>query len=97
MKNVSINTLATKGRLRRISILYWMRGGNILSKDKEKAEVVNAFFASVFNYKTSCSQGTQPTELEDGDWEQNEAPIIQGKMVSNLLHHLDTHKSMGQC
>ena len=25
-KNVSINTLATKGELRRISILYWMRG-----------------------------------------------------------------------
>ncbi|KFV89305.1 hypothetical protein N327_11045, partial [Fulmarus glacialis] len=22
-------------------------------------------------------------------------PIIQGEMVSNLLHHLDTHKSMG--
>ncbi|KAK4832759.1 hypothetical protein QYF61_025288 [Mycteria americana] len=25
----------------------------------------------------------------------NEAPIIQGEMVSDLLHHLDTHKSMG--
>ncbi|KFQ85035.1 hypothetical protein N337_05384, partial [Phoenicopterus ruber ruber] len=24
-----------------------------------------------------------------------EAPIIQGEMVSDLLHHLDTHKSMG--
>ncbi|KFO07792.1 hypothetical protein N312_13130, partial [Balearica regulorum gibbericeps] len=22
-------------------------------------------------------------------------PIIQGEMVSNLLHHLDTHKSIG--
>ncbi|KFQ80676.1 hypothetical protein N337_11774, partial [Phoenicopterus ruber ruber] len=36
---------------------------------------------------------TQPPELEEG--EQNEAPIIQGEMVSDLLHHLDTHKSMG--
>ncbi|KFP67443.1 hypothetical protein N322_10156, partial [Cariama cristata] len=30
-----------------------------------------------------------------GDGEQNEAPIIQGEMVSDLLHHLDIHKSMG--
>ncbi|GAB0206375.1 mitochondrial enolase superfamily member 1 [Grus japonensis] len=72
-----------------------MQGGNIVTKDEEKAEVLNAFFASVFNSKTSSSPGTQPRELEDRDGEQNEAPKIQGEMVSNLLHHLDTHKSMG--
>ncbi|KAK4818760.1 hypothetical protein QYF61_018932 [Mycteria americana] len=56
---------------------------------------LNAFFALVFNSKTSCSWGTQPPELGDRDREQNEAPIIQGKMVSDLLHHVDTHRSMG--
>jgi len=32
--------------------------------------------------------------LEDRDRKQNEASVIQGEMVSDLLHYLDTHKSM---
>ncbi|KFV56407.1 hypothetical protein N328_02995, partial [Gavia stellata] len=38
---------------------------------------------------------TQPPEMEGRDREQNEAPTIQGEKVSDLLHHLDTQKSMG--
>ncbi|KAK4832424.1 hypothetical protein QYF61_023103 [Mycteria americana] len=71
------------------------RGGNTVTKDEEKAEVLNAFFASVFNSRTNCSLVTQPPELEDRDGDQNGAPIIQGEMVSDLLHHLDAYKSMG--
>ncbi|GAB0207364.1 mitochondrial enolase superfamily member 1, partial [Grus japonensis] len=40
-------------------------------------------------------QGIQPPELEDRDREQNEPTIIQEEAVNDLLHHLDTHKSMG--
>ncbi|GAB0190115.1 hypothetical protein GRJ2_001476800 [Grus japonensis] len=65
------------------------------TKDGEKAEVLKAFFASVFNSQTSCPQGIQPPELEDRDREQNKPPIIQEEAVNNLLCHLDTHKSMG--
>ena len=70
--------------------------GNIVTEDEGKAEVLNACLASVFNGKTCCSWGTQPPELEDKDGDQNEAPIIQGEMIIDLLHHLDTHKSVGQ-
>ncbi|KAK4819089.1 hypothetical protein QYF61_025348 [Mycteria americana] len=70
-------------------------GGNTVTKDEEKAEVLNAFFTSVFNSRANCSLGTQPLELEDRDGDQNGAPVIQGEMVSDLLHHLDTHKSTG--
>ncbi|KAK4829261.1 hypothetical protein QYF61_002653 [Mycteria americana] len=57
-------------------------GGNTVTKDEERL-------------RANCSLRTQPLELEDRDGDQNGAPIIQGEMVSDLLHHLDTHKSMG--
>ncbi|KAK4832281.1 LOW QUALITY PROTEIN: hypothetical protein QYF61_021680 [Mycteria americana] len=70
-------------------------GGNIATKHEEKAEVLNAFFISVFNSQTSYPLGIQPPELEDRDGQQNKTPIIQEEAVNDLLCHLDTHKSMG--
>ena len=67
----------------------------MVTKDQDKAEVLSAFFASVFNSKTSCSLGTQPFVLEDRDVEQNRPCIIHDEAILDLLQKLDTHKSMG--
>ncbi|KAK4826106.1 LOW QUALITY PROTEIN: hypothetical protein QYF61_005244 [Mycteria americana] len=69
-------------------------GENIVTKDEEKRlrYLMPSLPQSLI---TSCSLGTQPSELEDRDGEQSEAPIIQGETVNDLLHHLDIHKSMG--
>lgn len=64
-----------------LSLDIW---GKIMTKDEEKTEVLNVFFPSVFNSKTSCSVGTQTPEPEDKDRE----------MVSDVLHYLGRHKSM---
>jgi len=59
--------------------------GNIANKDEEKVEVLNAFFASVFNSQTGYSQGSQPPVLEDREGEQNKPPITQEEAVNDLL------------
>ena len=66
-----------------------------MTKDQDKVEVLNAFFASVFNSKTCYSLGTQPHALVDRDGEQNRPCMIHDEVVLDLLQKLDAYKSMG--
>lgn len=58
-----------------------------MTKDEEKANIPNAFFAPI---KEQSHRYPVP-ELEDRDEEEKETTIIQRKQ---LLHHLNIFKSM---
>jgi len=64
-----------------------------VTKDEEKAEVLNAFFASVFNNKGNCSPDTHAPEQEDRDEEQKETPESKGKR-SVTCYATHTHTSL---
>ena len=66
-----------------------------MTKDQDKAGVLNAFFASVFNSKTCYSLGTQPPVLVARDGEQNKPCMIQDEIVLDLLRKRDAYESMG--
>jgi len=59
--------------------------GNIVNKDEEKTEVLNAFFASFFNSQTGYSQDSQTPVVEDREGEQNKILVIQEEAVNDLL------------
>ncbi|RMB92801.1 hypothetical protein DUI87_30695 [Hirundo rustica rustica] len=86
-------TAKRKGKTNLCSLLD--KGGNLISVDEEKAEVLNAYFASVFSEEMTCLQDNCPSGLVDDVREQNGPLIIQEVAVRELLKCLDIHKSMG--
>ncbi|GAB0176269.1 mitochondrial enolase superfamily member 1 [Grus japonensis] len=73
----------------------WKETGDLVTRNMEKAEVLNEFFASVFTGKCS-SHTTQVADGKEGrDWENAEPPTVGEDQVQDHLRNLKVHKSMG--
>ncbi|CAM4497290.1 unnamed protein product [Caretta caretta] len=66
-------------------------GGNLVTEDVEKANVLNAFFASVFTNKDS----SQTAALGITTWGVDGQPSVKKEVVRDYLEKLDMYKSMG--
>ncbi|KAK4831271.1 hypothetical protein QYF61_016741 [Mycteria americana] len=66
--------------------------GHLTNRDVDKAEMFNAFFASVFNNNDGPWDPRSPV-LEDCDWGDDELPT-DTEVIRDLLLQLDVHKSM---
>jgi len=67
---------------------------NPVTRDMEKAEVLNDSFPLVFTSKCS-SHTTQAAEGKGRDWDNEEPPTVGEDRVQGHLRNMKVHESMG--
>jgi len=68
--------------------------GVLVMEDVEKAELLNAFFASVFSAKAG-PQEFQALEVREEACRKDDLPLVEEDCVRDHLSNLDAHRSMG--
>jgi len=67
--------------------------GDLITQEMEKAEVLNAAFASVFTSKIDPWESQGP-ETNGKGWNKEDIPLVEEDQVKECLSKLDIQKSM---
>ena len=70
--------------------------GAVLTEDAKKAEILNAFFALIFNAKTSSLE-SQTLDVTERVWVKEDFPLVEVDLVRGHVSRTDAHTFMGLC
>lgn len=78
------------------TLLFFLLNGaeNLMTKDVEKTDVLNAIFALVFTGKTGTAQ-SEALEMNGKIWSKEDLSLVEMDQIREHLNKLEKHKSVG--
>jgi len=88
------NYISSKRKTRDNVGLLLNEAGVLVTEDAEKAELMNAFFASVFIARAG-PQDSQAPEVREEATRKDDFPLVEEDCVRDCFSYLNAHKFMG--